>query len=48
MEIQEGEVCRWFPLTEELPHTEWLAGTIELKRDSNGLLHAYYNNVIIE
>ena len=47
IEIQSGEVTRCYPLKGELPHTEWMPGQIVLRRDNNGILRAYYNNVII-
>ena len=47
VEIQSGVVTKCFPLTQELPFTEWLPGQIVLIRDEQGLLRAYYNNEII-
>jgi len=47
VEILSGEVVRWYPLKEELPFTQWLPGSIELRHDHEGALHAYYNNVMI-
>ena len=47
VEIQSGIVSSVYPLTQELPHTEWLPGTLCLKRDSEGMLRAYYNDLII-
>ena len=35
------------PLSGELPCTEWMPGRIVLQRDDEGLVRAYYNNVII-
>jgi hypothetical protein len=40
-------VSQWYPLTEELPFAEWMPGQIVLRRDGEGLLRAYYNNVMI-
>ena len=47
VEIQSGIVTNHYPLTQELPFTEWFPGQIVLKRDEEGLTRAYYNNVII-
>ena len=47
IEIQEGKVVSCYPLTEELPQTEWMAGQIVLRRDDDGILRAYHNNRII-
>ena len=43
LEIQSGVAVMWYPLTQELPQTEWLSGEVVLKHDDHGLLHAYYN-----
>ena len=47
VEIQSGVVTRWYPLTEDLPHTEWFAERICLSRDAEGLLRARVNNKVI-
>jgi len=47
LEIQQGRILRYYPLTQELPFTEWVAGRIVLKRDEEGIMHAYYNNEMI-
>ena len=47
VEIQSGEVLTWYPLTQELPGTEWMPGQIVLRRDVNGVLRAYHNDRII-
>ena len=39
----EGWVERLFPLTQELPHTEWCRGRVELM-EKNGHVCAYYHN----
>ena len=44
LEIQSGVAVRWYPLTQELPQTEWLPGEVVLSCDEQGLLRAYYNN----
>jgi hypothetical protein len=48
VEIAEGVVQQCYPLTQELPFTEWLGGPVRLIRDEQGLLRAYYNNKIIQ
>ena len=47
VEIRSGVVKKCFPLTQELPFTEWFPGQIVLRRDEQGFTRAYYNNVII-
>ncbi len=41
-EIDAGTVLRCWHLTQETPHTEWLGGTIEVKKDSLGINRAYH------
>ena len=48
VEVQDGLVMNWFPLTHEIEHTEWLGGDIVLKRDNNGGLRAFHNDIMIE
>ncbi len=48
VEIEEGRVVECHPLTEETPHTEWLGGTIEIKRDNDGVARAYKNEHLIK
>jgi hypothetical protein len=47
VEIQSGVVTRWYPLTEELPQTEWFSQSVSLSRDAEGLLRARINNKVI-
>ena len=47
VEIQSGVVVKCYALTQELPCTEWMPGEVVLRRDSEGCLRAYYNNVLI-
>jgi hypothetical protein len=42
VEIEAGLVKATYPLVEELPHTEWLPGQIELRQDKDGACKAYY------
>ena len=48
VEIASGSVCGYYRLQEELPHTEWLPGTVALQRSAVGLLHAYYDGKRLE
>ena len=48
LEIIDGKVTRMYPLSQELPATEWLSGQIYIKSDSEGNFRAFYNNMIIE
>ena len=43
LEIQSGVAVRWYPLTQELPQTEWFPGEVVLCPDDQGQLRAYYN-----
>lgn len=42
IEISEGCVTKLYPLRQELPFTEWMQGQIELKRNPDGSVSAYY------
>lgn len=48
VEISEGRVVNYFEFRDELPMTEWLGGIIEVKRDEEGILRAYWQNKMIE
>ena len=48
VEIADGIVQQCYPLTQELPFTEWLVGPVRLGRDDQGVLRAYFNNKIIQ
>ena len=48
VEISDDRVVNYFSFTDELPMTEWLGGVVELRRDADGILHAWQNNVIIK
>lgn len=41
VEVEEGRVVNYYEFRDELPMTEWLGGTIEIRRDADGLLRAY-------
>lgn len=47
VEIEDGRVVNYYTFTEELPMTEWLGGTIELRYTEYGILQAFINNKLI-
>lgn len=48
VEIENGIVTNYYPLTEEQPFTEWLGGTILLTKDVNGIIRASKDGKFIE
>lgn len=40
VEIYDGRVANYYEFRDELPMTEWLGGTIIIKRDADGILRA--------
>lgn len=48
VEIQSGQVVRYYPLQGEQAQTEWLSGSILLKQDTDGLISAFYEGKKIE
>jgi hypothetical protein len=48
IEVIEGKVVNYGKLQEEMAFTEWLVGTIEVKTNEKGLLHACYGNRQLE
>ena len=48
VELEDGMVKTCYPFTHEIEHTEWLGGDIVLKRDTNGGLRAFHNDIMIE
>ena len=42
VEIEEGRVVNYYEFRDELPMTEWLGGRIEVKRDDEGILRAWW------
>jgi hypothetical protein len=42
IELTEGGVTKLYPLHQEQPFTEWMQGQIELKRNPDGSVNAYY------
>lgn len=47
IEIEGCIVKDYYPLTEELPFTEWLGGTITLSDDAEGCLRAYKDGKLL-
>lgn len=48
VEIENGIVTNYYPLTEEQPFTKWLGGTILLTKDANGIIRASKDGKFIE
>lgn len=48
VEIENGIVTNYYPLTEEQPFTEWLGGTILLTKDANSIIRASKDGKFIE
>lgn len=48
VEICGDRVVNYYSFTDELPMTEWLGGVIALKRDAEGIMHAWQGDVIIK
>ena len=42
VEIEEGRVVNYYEFRDELPMTEWLGGRIEVRRDEEGILRAWW------
>lgn len=42
VEIEEGRVVNYYEFHDELPMTEWLGGRIEVQRDEEGILRAWW------
>ena len=48
LELRKGTVCKWYPLTRETAHTEFLPGEIMLRRDDSGCLRAWHEGEVLE
>ena len=48
VELEDGVVKDYYLLTHELEHTEWIGGDIVLKKDENGWLRAFHNDIMIK
>lgn len=47
VEISEGRVVNYYEFRDELPMTEWLGGTIIVRRDDDGILRASKNGTLL-
>lgn len=47
VELEEKYVSSVYPLFGERPFTEWLGGTINIKRSADGRLQAYKDGEVI-
>lgn len=48
VEICEGRVVNYYTFSDELPMTEWLGGRIEIKKNVDGSLSAYWQGTLLE
>lgn len=48
VELSDGVVKECYTFSGELPFTEWLGGTIEIRRNSEGEPEAYWNGRRLE
>ncbi|MBR4602663.1 MAG: hypothetical protein IKO37_08910 [Prevotella sp.] len=48
VEISEGRVVNYYTFSDELPMTEWLGGRIEIKKNEDGSLSAYWQGTLLE
>ncbi len=47
VEISEGRVVNYYEFRDELPMTEWLGGTIIVRRDDDGILRASKDGTLL-
>lgn len=47
IEISDGIVTDYYPFTDEQPQTEWIGGTVILRRNKQGLIQAFKNNRLL-
>lgn len=47
VEIKDSCVFDYYAFTEELPYTEWIGGTIYVRKDENDISHAFHNGRMI-
>ena len=47
IELTDGHVTDYYPFTDELPQTEWIGGTVILRRNKQGLIQAFKNNRLL-
>ena len=48
VEISEGRVANYYTFSDELPMTEWLGGRIEIKKNEDVSLSAYWQGTLLE
>lgn len=48
VELIGDRVVNYYTFTTELPMTEWLGGTIELRRNEEGVLNAWFEGRKLE
>ncbi len=46
--MEDAAVTRVYSLQGEQPFTEWIGGTISILKSTDGVLHAYKDNVQIK
>ena len=47
VELENGTLANLFPLSRELPNTEWFQGEIVLQQQTDGSVRAYYKGKAI-
>ncbi len=47
VEIMGDRVVNYYEFRDELPMTEWLGGLIEVRKDSEGIRHAYHQGHLL-
>ena len=47
VEIIDHKVVNFYSFQDELPLTEWFGGQIELRKNPDGFLQAFFNNKIL-
>lgn len=48
VEISGGRVVNYYTFKDELPLTEWLGGRIEIRRNADNSLSAYWKGILLE
>lgn len=48
VELMDGRVVNYYEFRNELPMTEWLGGIIEVKRDEEDVLRAFFQGKLLE
>lgn len=47
VEISDADVVSVFRLEKEIPSTEWIGGCIELRRGTDGRIHAFKDGLML-